>query len=114
MAAIGLLGMETIKVAFSAAYLPVVDRAAIATWPQVRRGLYSEAMAEKYSATTSKKTGAARRKYSAYAMKTRHARLFPCVPIKEHKRTVPSVYSPECLMWYNVKRLDAYKTNTAL
>jgi hypothetical protein len=44
---VGLLGFKTIKVRFNPDFLPVVDLKNIKTWPQVRRGLYSESAAEK-------------------------------------------------------------------
>ncbi len=47
MAAVGLLGFKTIKARFNPDFLPVVDLKKIKTWPQVRRGLYSEETAEK-------------------------------------------------------------------
>lgn len=47
MAAVGLLGFKTIKARFNPDFLPVVDLKNIKTWPQVRRGLYSEGAAER-------------------------------------------------------------------
>ncbi len=47
MAAVGLLGLEVLKVRFDLNWLPVIDRANIKKWPQVESGLYSEAVAEK-------------------------------------------------------------------
>jgi tetratricopeptide (TPR) repeat protein len=47
MAAVGLLGLKTIKARFNPDFLPVVDLKNIKQWPQVRRGLYSEAVAAK-------------------------------------------------------------------